>query len=435
MTWASRAGEGLEQPQESWLEIISIRQLAKRARSLPIFELAPIPAFRNWWVSDSIGRASVNLAPLALAWTAFQSTDSAFWIGIVNGFPVFVIVPFTLIGGVLLDRTGRLRLFRQVHLGLAVVFAGLGIALSLNTATSNPVVLVPVAAVTAAASSILVLAGRLLALEIVAKDLLPNALSLSYVLRSVLVLVGPVLMGVAIAYASVGLFFGLLGLVHAVAWFAASRISIAVHPVERDEKSMFADIVAGLRYCRNSPAVAWLLAIGLAATFGNIYLVFLAPYAKDVLKIGPGGYGLLIAAESAGGISGALALGALSRIRRKGVALVASSVIFGLAVIVFAYSTNTLLAVSALFIMGASSAIWIAMINTCIQLAAEPSMRGRVTAVYSTIARSVRPLGYLLGGTFALIAESSTVIIVGAIILMGINLTALTLSRSVRIIE
>ena len=177
------------------------------------------------------------------------------------------------------------------------------------------------------------------------------------------------------------------------------------------------------------------MAIGVMATVANVYLAFLPFYARDVLDIGAGGFGLLIAAEGVGGVSGALLLGTVWKIRRKGMAVILTAFSYGLAMVVFGYSESVAVSLGALFLMGVSSAIWIPMMNACLQLLTEPDMRGRVVALYSTIARIVRPLGFLLGGGLVLIVGASTALLIAALIQIFFNAFVLIGVRSVRDIE
>ncbi len=408
-------------------------RLISYIRQLPIVVLIPNGSFRNWWIASGLGQASVTIAPMALAWVIYEGTDSSSWVGLVNGIPVLAIVPLTLAGGVLLDRVGRLRVFRQTHLGLAVAFGILAIALS--NVSLHPLLLIPIAAAVASASSVQVLASRLIITEMVDRDMLASALSLSYVLRSLLVMIGPPLMGIIIALSSVGLFFGILSAVHLIAWLATLLLNIRETTLQQASGSILSSVREGLRYCYRTPAVAWLLVIGLMAMFGNTYLAFLALYARDILEIGVEGFGLLIAAESVGGIFGALVLGTVGRVRLKGVTVILSAIVYALAMIVFAYSTNANLSLISMFVIGAMGAVWIALMNACIQLVTEPNMRGRIVALYSTIARSVKPLGFLLGGILALAMGASTALLISAMIQIVFYVFVLVWIRAVREIQ
>ena len=410
------------------------RRLLSAIRTLPGVVLILNPAFRGWWLSSGLGQASVVLAPLALSWVVFEATDSSSWVGVVNGLPVAAIIPLTLAGGVLLDRIGRLRLFRQTHLGLAVVFGIVALALT-SLPTIHPLLLVPVAAGIAAASSVLILASRLLVTDIVDRDLLASALSLSQLLRNLLVMVGPPILGIVILTGSVGLFFGLLSTIHLVGWVAALRIGTLKVAVPQESRAIVSDVIDGLRYCRQNTTVAWFLAIGVMAILANVYLPFLPFLARDRLEVGAGGFGLLVAAESSGGVFGSILLGTVWKIRRKGLSVILVTITYDIAMFILAFSGSIGLSLVSLFVIGFSGAVWITMMNTCIQLVTDSQMRGRVVAVWSTIARIVRPLGFLLGGALVLIDGPSIALLIASLTQFVLITLILVGVKSVRSVE
>ncbi len=102
-------------------------------------------------------------------------------------------------------------------------------------------------------------------------------------------------------------------------------------------------------------------------------------------------YALLTAAMGAGAIAGALAAGARGR---ADIPLVAgASVIFGGVTLLAAAAPTLPIELLVLPLVGAASVTFSAGLNSAMQLAAEPAMRGRVMALYSVVFLGSTPIG------------------------------------------
>jgi hypothetical protein len=75
--------------------------------------------------------------------------------------------------------------------------------------------------------------------------------------------------------------------------------------------------------------------------------------------------------------------------------------IFGVATIVFAYSTSFLLSMLALFVVGASDMVSVVVRSVVVQIATPPEMRGRVAAVNFIFVGASNELGEFESGVTA----------------------------------
>jgi hypothetical protein len=70
---------------------------------------------------------------------------------------------------------------------------------------------------------------------------------------------------------------------------------------------MVADMAGGLSYLKSRPSLRTLVILALLPmVFGMPYMTMLTVFAKDVLKVGGGGLGLLTACSGVGAMIGAL---------------------------------------------------------------------------------------------------------------------------------
>ena len=95
---------------------------APQTRPRPLFvETLSIPAFRCLWFSNGLTGMGVQLRAMVVAWLALEMTGSTMWMGLTNGLPTASIVAFSLLGGVLADRTNRRTLLMWSRITLAAL--------------------------------------------------------------------------------------------------------------------------------------------------------------------------------------------------------------------------------------------------------------------------------------------------------------------------
>jgi MFS family permease len=150
-------------------------------------------------------------------------------------------------------------------------------------------------------------------------------------------------------------------------------------------------------------------------------------FQKDVLKIGPEGLGLLMAAPGIGAVMAILTLASMgNRIKRQGRFLVGSIFVLGAAIILFSQITWFPLALVTLVIVGMFQMFFLASTATMLQMIVPDELRGRVLSLYM-LDRGFMPLGALFAGTSAhFLGAPTTVAIMGAIVIV---LTALVAWR------
>jgi len=110
-------------------------------------------------------------------------------------------------------------------------------------------------------------------------------------------------------------------------------------------------------------------------------VALLPVYAKEILKTGPWGLGLLRSAPGVGAGLMAILLAYRPLRRRVGVTMLWAVAAFGVFTIVFGLSHNLVVSLIALLLTGATDMISVVIRATLVQLATPDEMRGRVNAV------------------------------------------------------
>src|SRR5262245_66672023 len=97
----------------------------------------------------------------------------------------------------------------------------------------------------------------------------------------------------------------------------------------------------GLRFVFGAPMIRSTMLLDFFATFFSSATALLPIFAQDILHVGPRGYGWLAAAPALGAVlTGAVMVRFEPHIDRRGVVLLRSVVLYGLAPIVFGVSTS-----------------------------------------------------------------------------------------------
>jgi MFS family permease len=173
-------------------------------------------------------------------------------------------------------------------------------------------------------------------------------------------------------------------------------------------------IRAGLRYVRATPELAVPLALmALVGTFGFNFQVILPLLARFSFDGGAGAYAALVSAMGVGSVVGALITGARGR---TGPRLIAGAALaFGIFALPAAAAPGLIVEIAALTLLGAAAVTFAATVNSSIQLAVSPHMRGRVMALYSVVFLGSTPIGGPLAGWLSQAYDPRVALLLAAI--------------------
>jgi MFS family permease len=156
----------------------------------------------------------------------------------------------------------------------------------------------------------------------------------------------------------------------------------------------------GFRYVSRRPDLkAILLMLFLIGTFGLNFPIFISTMSVMVFHAGAGRYGLLTSIMAIGTVAGAL-LAATREKLQTGI-LFCSAALFGIGCALAALMPNYWLFGLMLVIIGLSAQTFTTTANSTVQLTIEPIMRGRVMAIFFTIAMGGTPIGAPIVGYVA----------------------------------
>jgi hypothetical protein len=179
--------------------------------------------------------------------------------------------------------------------------------------------------------------------------------------------------------------------------------------------SQFTRIREGMRFVRSRPLLLGAISLDLVSVLLGGATALLPIYARDILKAGPIGLGLLRSAPAIGASLLALYQARYPPDRRVGLQLFAAVAAFGIATLVFALSTSLVLSLSALFVVGAADMVSVNIRWSLMHLATPDAFRGRVSAINMLFVGASSELGAFESGLLATLIGTVPCAVVGGI--------------------
>ena len=360
--------------------------------------------FTLFWVSRWTSTLGVMVEAVTIGWQVYDLArhthsieSSAFLVGMVGLVQFAPLFALTLIAGAVADHYDRKRIY-LVCLASEATCVGV---LCWNAAQATPslTLIFVVAGLFGAIRAFQSPATSAMSPMLIPRELLPRAIALSSLAWQSGSILGPWLGGAlvgtspAFAYATAA---GLYG----IAAIAISQIRANTQP-ERQTGSRVAMVREGLDYVWRNKIVLGAVSLDLFAVLLGGATALLPVYARDILHVGPSGFGILRAGPAVGASACAFVLGRNPLTRRAGLWMFGAVALFGLATMVFALSTSMYLSVLALAVLGGADMISVFVRQTLVQITTPDAMRGRVAAVSNVFIGASNELGEFETGVMA----------------------------------
>jgi MFS family permease len=359
------------------------------------FDSLEVPNYRRYFAGQLISLSGTWMQTVAAIWLVLSLTGSGVAVGMTTALQFLPMLLLGAWGGLLADRVPKRRLLIATQALMAIPAVGLFAVTATGVVTPWMVYLGVLAMGTV--NAVDNPTRQSFVFEMVGPDRVVNAVSLNSVIVQVARLAGPALAGLLIAGFGVVACFGLNALTFLamiVALWGMDPGRLHTEPVSGREPGA---IRAALRYVRRTPELAVPLALmALVGTLGFNFQVVLPLLAKFSFGGGATTYAAMVSAMAAGSIVGALVNGAHGR---TGPRLIAGGALaFGILGLLSASMPTMALEIPVLALLGAAAVTFAATINSTLQLAVSPEMRGRVMALYSVVFLGSTPIGGPLVG-------------------------------------
>ncbi len=372
--------------------------------------------FRLLTLGTFLSSVGSQLTLVALPYQVYTLTGSSLDVGIIGLVELLPFVVVALVGGTLADRYDRRKLLMLAQ--LLLLSTSLLLA-SLAAMGSPPVeALFAIAAVAAGFSALDRPTRSAMIPNIVGPKRLEPAISLTYGLYQVSMVVGPAVAGVIISQVGLTLAYS-IDVCTFVAMFLAAAAMHAQRPESTTEhEPVLKAIRAGLGFAWSKGELMGSFVIDiLAMTFGMPRALFPA-LALTVYHAGPSGLGLLYAALSAGAVVAAFTTGWLTHVPRLGRVVVFAVAIWGAGITIMGLTHSLWVAMVCLLVAGAADSISAVCRSTILQVSTPDRMRGRMSSIFTMVVAGGPRLGDMESGVVAATTSLRFSVVSGGVLCM-----------------
>ena len=354
-------------------------------------------SYRHFISSRVLSSLALNGVTVAVGWLIYDQTNSAFALGLVGLVQFLPVLLLTFVVGQVADRYDRRRIGLICQLIEAVTVATMALGVWQGWLSTTGIYIGMAVLGCAIAFERPTMAALLPG--IVPASMLQRAIATSTSFMQAAIVVGPALggllygVGPVIPFAVSALFF--LG-----AAFNVIRIHRPAQ-VQGREPVTLQSVFAGVGFIKSRPIILGTLSLDLFAVLLGGITSLLPIFARDILHAGPWALGFLRAAPAVGALIMSIWLARHRLERNVGRTMLIAVAVFGIATIIFALSTNIILSVVLLAVLGASDMVSVVIRSSLVQLLTPDAMRGRVNAVNSLFIGASNQLGEFESGMVA----------------------------------
>lgn len=372
--------------------------------------------FRLLFIGRTFWQLGEQMLNAAIGWEIYERTGSAFAIGLMGLVQVAPVILLALPAGHTADRVNRKHMVIAMQLLLAL--CGLGLAW-ISFTQGSLVLFYFILLLTGIGAAFHGPASSTLVPATVEPAHYGSAATWSSSLGQIASMLGPALGGWLIAlFAGAGYVY----LLNALGCFTYIILLLRIRerPLARISTPMTREsLTAGIKFIFNTRDVLAAMTLDMFAVLLGSATALLPVYAKDILQVGPEGFGWLRAAPSIGAMMMALFIASRPPFRNAGRALLLAVAGFGIATIIFGLSTSFFLSLAMLWLLGAMDNISVVVRHTLLLVRVPDEMRGRISAISSVFIGSSNEIGSFESGVVASILGP-----VGAVVTGGIGTLA-----------
>ncbi|MGD9763261.1 MAG: MFS transporter [Candidatus Binatia bacterium] len=362
-------------------------------------------------VSRFCGGTAMTLLRAAIAWHVFELTNSAFHLGLIGLVQFAPVLALTLIGGAVADAYERRRVIMLAQ--LVPLVCGIALFATTSAGLADVRVLYGLVLVIAAASAFENPARAALLPTLVSRAQFPRAVTLASTAQALAFVSGPAVAGVLIAAAGIAVAYAAYAVL-----IVGSVIGLALlHPLSSApaRQISWSAVREGLAFLRRAPVVLGCMTLDMFAVIFGGATALLPIYARDILHVGPTGYGVLSASLEAGALLAALVMVLIPPIERAGRALLMAVTVYGAATIGFGLSSWFPLSVAFYMVCGMADQVSVVLRSTAVQLSTPDALRGRVSAVNFIFIGASNQLGAVESGFVAALTNPVFAVVSGGV--------------------
>jgi len=356
---------------------------------------------------------ATEMQSVAVGWQVYDITKRPLDLGLVGLAQFLPGILLFLVSGHTADRFDRRKVLVSGYLGYALC-SSLLLTITLRGLRSVDLIY-GVMFLVGVSSSFTAPASRGILPLIVSGEHFQNAFAWAAILFQIATIVGPAVGGFEYALLSPVAVYSSAVVAGLAAATMMSLVRFQTKQSRPRETRDWRTFLAGLHYIREHKIVLGSISLDLFAVLLGGAVALLPVYAREILKTGPWGLGLLRCSPGIGAASMAMFVAYRPLRKKAGAKMLWCVAGFGIFTIIFGISHNLILSMFALVLVGATDMVSVVIRGVLVQLATPDEMRGRVNAVDMIFIGASNQLGQFESGVTAAWFGTVPAVILGGI--------------------
>jgi MFS family permease len=351
-------------------------------------------------LSSFVSSTGTWMQTVALGVYLTEKTHNPVWLGLLTVAAWSPSLIGSPLGGVIADRWNRQRWIQANNLVMAATATTLAIAGL--THHLSPELACYLAFVEGLAGSASWSAWQSLLPDLVNRDEVLAAVSLSSAQFNLGRIIGPMLAGIALAFGSPSLCFALNAASFVFVVIMFSFVRTAARPKPTTRVRVWTETIVGAKRAWAVKGCRYpILGIGTVALIASPFIALVPAMAIQTLHSGRAGVSWLVTAQGVGAVLGAVTLPSLAKRTSRLRVLKGSMACAAAALALYGAAPNLPLAVAALALLGGAYVGILTGFTTSVQLHAPVNERSRILSLYTLSLSIFYPIGALAQATMA----------------------------------
>jgi MFS family permease len=357
------------------------------------------PNFRLYSAARFLTTISSEMQSVAIGWQIYALTHRPMDLGFVGLAQFLPGICLFLLAGHTADRVPRLNILRSCSAAFAVCSLLLLLLTLRGLHSVLPIYLVLLGNGTVRAFN--APASQSFIPLLVSREDLPSTVAWSASIFQTATIVGPMVGGLIYGFVGNPIpVYCCAALAYSCAFLCLSRITLPKAAHVHNPASLRI-VLDGIRFIWRNKFILGAISLDLFAVLLGGAVALLPVYAREILKIGAVGLGILRSAPGVGAVLMSIVVAHWPLRRRAGAAMLWCVFGFGVATVIFGISRNFVLSLLMLFLIGTTDTVSVIVRSTMTQLGTPDEMRGRVSAVNMVFIGASNEIGQLESGLTA----------------------------------
>ena len=378
----------------------------------------------------------VQMQAIVLGWRMYELTHDALYLGLIGLAEAIPALGLALFAGYSVDRSRPLVIYRRltfVSLASATIML-VGQLPSLGIEPSLQVNLLFLSSfLTGCARAFSQPSMYSIVPKLIPKALLPKSSAWMSSAMQTARMSGPAIGGLLYGFLGIS---GTAGIIcGCLIVTTVSMYTMSFNPpanVPEKGKSIKEDLLSGVRFVFSHPILFPAMTLDMVSVLFGGVTALLPIYAAEILFIGPEGLGMLRAAPAIGAFVMSSWLIKAGIKTNAGPKLFWSVAGFGACILIFAFSRNYILSLTALIASGMFDSVSMVIRTAAVQMSSPDHKRGRISAVNSIFIGSSNELGEVESGIAAKLLGTFPAAVFGGVMCLLSVFTISLLSPKLR---